>query len=72
MTKFVQKVKSEAKIKRVVVSAFDMPFFKKQGKLHVRISCRVRRMQHMVVLLVPSGATKYVQIWDPIMTKFVE
>ena len=60
MTKFVEKVKSEAKIKLVVVSAFDMHFFQFERRFHVKISCRARRMQHMVVLLVPSGATKYV------------
>ena len=30
--------------------------------------CRARRMQHMVVTLVPSGATNYVQKWDTSMT----
>ena len=55
----------------MVVSAFDMHFFQKGADLHIKISCHARRMQHMVVLLVPSGATKYVQKWDPIMTKFL-
>ena len=32
--------------------------------------CSARRMQHMVVLLVPSGATLFAHFWDMRMTKF--
>ena len=56
------------KIKLMVVSDYDTHLNMHLYEILVKSGCRARRLQHMVVKLVPSGATKNVQKWDTSMT----